>query len=146
MLCIAQSVHKMSKMKLEEEITFRWKTKKQRKIGIQEKTESAKKIKSKATDHWIQSSIITNFHLSSSIPWLGSPSPNTKEKTYGKTISNSLLFTRNKKKWEQRDVIHLHHILSQWSLSYRHLFVSFASYSNLDPSTFHGINRWYVTK
>lgn len=66
--------------------------------GYPGKTESAKKIKPKATDHWIQSSIITNFHLSSSIPWLGSPSPNTKEKTYGKTISKSLFFIRNRRK------------------------------------------------
>ena len=31
---------------------------------------------------------ITICHLSSSIPWLGSPSPNTKEKTYESTQSH----------------------------------------------------------
>lgn len=45
-----------------------------------------KKKTLKVTDHWTQCSSITNFHLSSSIPWFGSPSPNTNEKTYIQVI------------------------------------------------------------
>ena len=104
-----------------------------------------KKKKSKATDHWIQSSIITNFHLSSSIPWLGSPSPNTKEKTYQKT-KNPYLYLETKRVRGDDMLFHLHHTPIQWSSSCHHQLVAFASYNNMDPSTFHGIKRNYVSK
>lgn len=98
-----------------------------------------KKKSSKATDHWIQSSIITNFHLSSSIPWLGSPSPNTKEKTYTKMKKSLSSLETKKVGWEDDMLFQLHHTPTQWSSSCHHQLVAFVSYNNMDPSTFNSI-------
>lgn len=54
-----------------------------------------------------QLSYITNFHLSSSIPSFGSPSPNTNEKTYNMNMEHCYLEIIDNNDRRQRNSINL---------------------------------------